>query len=87
LHGPAAADGPVLAALRPEQVRVDSRLERGGHLAHVDDVVFHGHDALVRLTLRGTEPAVQVTARTVAPLRPGDDVAVRVIGPALVYPR
>ena len=87
LHGPVAADGPVLAALRPEQIRVDARLERDGHRAHVDDVVFHGHDALVRLTLLEAHPAIRVTARTVAPLRPGDDVAVRVIGPALAYAR
>ena len=43
--------------------------------------------ALVRLTLLEAHPAIRVTARTVAPLRPGDDVAVRVIGPALAYAR
>jgi iron(III) transport system ATP-binding protein len=88
LHGPAdAPDGPVLAALRPEQIRVDGRLERHGHRAHVDDVVFQGHDSLVRLTLKQSGPALRLAARSQAPLRAGDDVAVRVIGPALAYPR
>ncbi|WP_404387535.1 ABC transporter ATP-binding protein [Humibacillus xanthopallidus] len=86
LHGQVEMpDGPVLAALRPEQIRVDGRLERGGHRAHVDDVVFHGHDSLVLLTLTESRPALRLAARTLAPLHPGDDVAVRVIGPALAY--
>ena len=85
LHGPGVPDGPVVAGLRPEQLRVDARADRDGHRAHVDDVVFHGHGALVRLSIPATEPPLRVTARTVAPLRPGDEVAVRVIGPALAY--
>jgi ABC-type Fe3+/spermidine/putrescine transport system ATPase subunit len=80
-------DGPVTAALRPEQIRVEGRLERGGHRAHVDDVVFHGHDSIVRLRLSLSRPAVHLAARSQAPLRPGDEVAVRVIGPALAYAR
>ncbi|GAA2151026.1 iron(III) transport system ATP-binding protein [Humibacillus xanthopallidus] len=88
LHGTAEVpDGPVLAALRPEQIRVDGRIERHGHRAHVDDVVFQGHDSIVRLTLTGSRPTLRLAARSQAPLRPGDDVAVRVIGPALAYPR
>jgi iron(III) transport system ATP-binding protein len=88
MHGRAdVPDGPVLAALRPEQIRVDGRRERDGHRAHVDDVVFQGHDSIVRLTLTEARPALRLSARTQAPLRPGDDVAVRVIGPALAYAR
>lgn len=85
LHGPTVEDGPVVACVRPEQVRVDARREREGHRAHVEDVSFHGHDALARLTVvAGAEP-VRLLARTVAPLHPGDDVAVRVTGPAVAY--
>jgi iron(III) transport system ATP-binding protein len=87
IHGSAAmADGPVVAAVRPEQIRVDAREDREAHGAHVDAVSFFGHDALARLTVSSGGTAVAVTARTVAPLRRGDVVAIRVIGPALVYP-
>jgi iron(III) transport system ATP-binding protein len=87
IHGdPGTPDGPVIAGIRPEQVRVDARPDREGHRAHVDDVAFHGHDALAHLVL--TTPggvASRITARTVAPLQPGDEVYIRVIGPALAY--
>ncbi len=87
IHGSAAvADGPVVAAVRPEQIRIDAREDRESHGAHVDSVSFFGHDALARLTVRSGDAPVLVTARTVAPLRRGDEVSIRVIGPALVYP-
>ena len=87
IHGSVLpADGPVVAVVRPEQIRVDARVERGATGAHVDDVSFFGHDALARLTVRSGDVPVRVLARTVAPLQRGDDVAIRVIGPALVYP-
>ena len=87
IHGSAAmADGPVIAALRPEQFRVDARPDRAARGAHVESVSFFGHDALARLTVGSGDSAVLVTARTVAPLHRGDEVAIRVIGPALVYP-
>jgi iron(III) transport system ATP-binding protein len=88
LHGETGAvDGPVVAAIRPEQVRVDARPDREGHRAHVEDVTFYGHDALAHLVLpvTGGGPS-RVTARTVAPLHPGDEVSIRIIGPALAYP-
>jgi iron(III) transport system ATP-binding protein len=51
IHGSVLpADGPVVAVVRPEQIRVDARVERGATGAHVDDVSFFGHDALARLT-------------------------------------
>ncbi|MDC5695774.1 ABC transporter ATP-binding protein [Intrasporangium calvum] len=87
IHGSSIpADGPVVAVIRPEQIRVDARVERGAKGAHVDDVSFFGHDALARLTVMSDAEPVRVLARTVAPLQRGDDVAIRVIGPALVYP-
>jgi iron(III) transport system ATP-binding protein len=86
IHGAGAPDGPVIAGLRPEQLRVDARRDRDGHRAHVDDVVFHGHDALARLTLHTAGTQTRVMARTVAPLHRGDDVAIRIIGPALAFP-
>ena len=55
--------------------------------AHVEDVTFYGHDALAHLVLPVTgEGPSRVTARTVAPLHPGDEVSIRIIGPALAYP-
>ena len=87
IHGSTLpADGPVVAVVRPEQIRVDARVERGATGAHVDDVSFFGHDALARLTVLSGDVPIRVLARTVAPLQRGDDVAIRVIGPALVYP-
>lgn len=87
IHGSSLpADGPVVAVIRPEQIRVDGRVERGAKGAHVDDVSFFGHDALARLTVHSGDVPLRVLARTVAPLQRGDDVAIRVIGPALVYP-
>lgn len=87
IHGSSLpADGPVVAVVRPEQIRVDGRVERGAKVAHVDDVSFFGHDALARLTVHSDDAPLRVLARTVAPLQRGDDVAIRVIGPALVYP-
>lgn len=87
IHGAVGAtDGPVVAAIRPEQVRVDARRERTSYSAHVDEVSFFGHDALARLTVTAGDAPLRIRARTVAPLRRGDDVAIRVIGPALVYP-
>lgn len=87
IHGdPEAPDGPVIAGIRPEQVRVDARTDREGHRAHVDDVAFYGHDALAHLVLTAPDgSSSRITARTVAPLHPGDEVSIRVIGPALAY--
>ena len=87
IHGePVTPDGPVIAGIRPEQVRVDARVDREGHRAHVDDVAFYGHDALAHLVLTTPDGvSSRITARTVAPLQPGDEVSIRIIGPALAY--
>jgi hypothetical protein len=91
IHGdPGAPDGPVIAGIRPEQVQVDAVLEahgdREGHRARVDDVAFFGHDTLAGLVLSSPDGVLsRVTARTAAPLQPGDEVSIRVIGPALAY--
>jgi iron(III) transport system ATP-binding protein len=51
----------------------------------VHDVLFHGHDATVLLQL---DAGPRVRARVPGPLtaRPGDEVTVRVSGPALFFP-
>lgn len=87
IHGePGTEDGPVIAGIRPEQVRVDARPDREGHRAHVDDVAFFGHDALAHLVMVAEDGSrTRLTARTVAPLQPGDEVSIRIIGPALAY--
>ncbi|HEU5143786.1 MAG TPA: ABC transporter ATP-binding protein [Dermatophilaceae bacterium] len=87
IHGDRGApDGPVIAGIRPEQVQVEARADRGGHRARVDDVAFFGHDALAGLVLSSPDGMLsRVTARTAAPLHPGDEVSIRVIGPALAY--
>ncbi|MFC5993658.1 ABC transporter ATP-binding protein [Pseudonocardia hispaniensis] len=53
-----AAEGPATVLLRPEQIALDGGDD--GVPAHVVDIEYYGHDAVVRLTLG---PACHVTAR------------------------
>jgi len=54
----ALADGPATVLVRPEQIALDAG--DGGVPAHVLDIEYYGHDAVVRLALGA---AVEVTAR------------------------
>jgi iron(III) transport system ATP-binding protein len=80
VRGPDSGAGSVL--LRPEQLHLD---QGPGVAATVHDVLFHGHDATVLLQL---DAGPRVRARVPGPLtaRPGDEVTVRVSGPALFFP-
>ena len=79
-----APTGEGLAVLRPEQLllRPDPRAEY-----EVLDIVFHGHDATVRLAARdGSAGPLQARVQGMVPVRSGDRVAVTVHGAALFYP-
>ena len=79
-----APTGQGLAVLRPEQLllRPDPRAEY-----EVLDIVFHGHDATVRLAARdGSAGPLQARVQGMVPVRSGDRVAVTVHGAALFYP-
>ena len=72
--------GRGVVLLRPEQLE----LNESGVTGSVLDIVFHGHDALVRVGL----PTLEVVLRVVTPVsvRVGDTVAVKVRGQAQFYP-
>jgi iron(III) transport system ATP-binding protein len=78
VRGNGSGEGTVL--VRPEQLHLDGN----GVAATVDDVMFHGHDATVLLRLA---TGTQVRSRVQGPvqIRPGDDIAVSVDGPALFF--
>ncbi len=87
--GAPAADGPVEAMIRPEQIRLSSIGEATEARAHVVAVTFYGPDADVRLSLSGAEPPLALSARVLghACPRPGDWVAIQVAGEVVAYPR
>jgi len=72
--------GRGVVLLRPEQLE----LHESGVTGSVLDIVFHGHDALVRVAL----PTLEVVLRVVTPVsvRVGDVVGVQVRGQAQFYP-
>ncbi|MDP2773542.1 MAG: ATP-binding cassette domain-containing protein, partial [Nocardioides sp.] len=83
----AAAAGPVVLAVRAEQVRVsaDTAGSGAGTLATVLDVSFFGHDATIRVRLDTGEV---LTARTPAGAipHPDDRVGVLVDGDVVAFP-
>ena len=84
-----APDGPVEAMIRPEQIRLRSVGDATEARAEVVAVTFYGPDAEVRLSLSGAEPALAFSARVpgYACPRPGDLVAIAVVGEVVAYPR
>ena len=80
---PGSADGPVEVLLRPESIVVCD--EPDGVAASVVDREYFGHDQLVVLEL---EDGSRVRTRAVGQpaRRPGDRVALRLDGPAVVLP-
>ncbi|MFY9968599.1 MAG: ABC transporter ATP-binding protein [Roseiarcus sp.] len=84
-----APDGPVEAMIRPEQIRLRSVGDATEARAEVVAVTFYGPDAEVRLSLSGAEPALAFSARVpgYACPRPGDSVAIAVVGEVVAYPR
>jgi iron(III) transport system ATP-binding protein len=81
-------DGPVLLAVRPEQVEVTTKDEPGCLAAEVLEVSFFGHDATVRARMTGRDALVEVTARVPATgvPDPGTPIGVRVTGEVLAFP-
>jgi iron(III) transport system ATP-binding protein len=72
--------GRGVVLVRPEQLTLGD----SGVSGSVLDIVFHGHDALLRVGL----PTLEVVLRVVTPVsvRVGDDVRVSVRGQAQFYP-
>jgi iron(III) transport system ATP-binding protein len=83
-----ALDGPVLLAVRPEQVAVTHKDDAGSLAAEVLEVSFFGHDATVRARVAGPDHLVEVTARVAASgvPQPGAEIGVRVVGEVLAFP-
>lgn len=85
--GEGTPDGPVLALVRPEQLRLVPHAAPDAVPAVVTRVAYHGHDALVGLDLADGMPALlRVQDGPDAGLRPGDKVHLRVEGEVLTYP-
>ena len=85
--GPGSGAGPVLALVRPEQLRVVPAGAPDAVPAVVTRVAYHGHDALIGLDLADGMPALlRVQDGPEAALRPGDKVHLRVEGEVLAYP-
>ncbi len=83
-----ALEGPVLLAIRPEQVAVTPKDEVGSLAAEVLEVSFFGHDATVRARVAGPDRLVEVTARVSSGEvpQPGAEIGVRVLGEVLAFP-
>jgi iron(III) transport system ATP-binding protein len=81
-------NGPVEVMIRPEQIKLldDPRVDAAE--ARVGTVVFHGHDALVKLRLPNTSPAADVMARVFSQILPksGATVWLKVEGDVAAYP-
>ncbi|MCY7341800.1 MAG: ABC transporter ATP-binding protein [Pseudonocardia sp.] len=77
-----ATDGPAAVLVRPEQVVLTGSGD--GVPAHVVDIEFYGHDALVRLALRGANG--EITARCPGHILPtiGEWVLLAVQGPVTI---
>jgi iron(III) transport system ATP-binding protein len=83
--GVAAVTGECSVLLRPEQLVLHATPHPDSTGGTVDEVQFHGHDALVLLSLdseRMVEPARQLLARAPGdlPLAPGQSVWIEVLG-------
>jgi iron(III) transport system ATP-binding protein len=95
VHGEgAAAAGAGSLLLRPEQLLLHVEARPGAVRATVDEVQFHGHEALVRITLGEGGPTgggpdggchLVARARGDLVLAPGQDVWVEVLGRGKVW--
>jgi iron(III) transport system ATP-binding protein len=77
-------DGPVLLAIRPEQVTV---APSGGVRAEVLDVSYFGHDATVRARIEGSDAVVIARVPAGGVPDPGSTVCLRVSGAVLAFPQ
>jgi iron(III) transport system ATP-binding protein len=79
------ASGPVLLAVRPEQVSVTTGAE--GLAADVLDVSYFGHDATLRARIRDSDTVVIARVPAGGVPTPGDTVRLRVSGDVLAFAR
>jgi iron(III) transport system ATP-binding protein len=79
------ASGPVLLAVRPEQVSVTTSAD--GLAADVLDVSYFGHDATLRARIRGRDTVVIARVPAGGVPTPGDIVCLRVSGDVQAFPR
>jgi iron(III) transport system ATP-binding protein len=81
-------DGPGVAVVRPEHLRLTAPDGRGGVQGEVIRVEYHGHDARVELNLVGADPEHRVVARVAGILPPSehDRVTIEVTAPVWVLP-
>jgi iron(III) transport system ATP-binding protein len=79
-----AHDGPVLLAIRPEQVTVATE---GGVPAEVLDVSYFGHDATLRARVPGSEAVAIARVPAGHVPTPGTTVCLRVSGEVLAFPQ
>jgi iron(III) transport system ATP-binding protein len=78
-------DGPMLLAIRPEQVVVAADDADGVH-AEVIDVSYFGHDATLRARVRDTDTVVIARVPSGGVPAPGTLVRLRVSGAVLAFP-
>ncbi|MGH7044270.1 MAG: ABC transporter ATP-binding protein [Acetobacteraceae bacterium] len=83
------ARGAVELMIRPEQIRLSPARADSARVARVQEVIFLGHEATVRLLLCGGAAPEPLTARLPGHLSPrvGDTLAVSVEGAVMAYPR
>jgi iron(III) transport system ATP-binding protein len=81
-----AATGPVLLAVRPEQVSVTAATA-GGVVADVLEVSYFGHDATLRTRVRDSDAVVIARVPAGGVPDPGTPVCLRVSGDVLAFPR
>jgi iron(III) transport system ATP-binding protein len=81
-------NGPVEVMIRPEQIKLLDEPRVDAAQARVGTVVFHGHDAIVKLRLPNTFPATDVMARVFSQIlpKPGATVWLKVEGDVAAYP-
>ncbi len=82
-----AASGPVDVMIRPEQIKIIPAPVQGSVQAVIKNLVFYGHDAVVRLAVHDAAPGQDVTARVFshAVPKPGSDVWLTVEGAVVAY--
>jgi iron(III) transport system ATP-binding protein len=81
-------DGPVEVMIRPEQIKLFGEPSADATKARVGTVVFHGHDAIVKLHLQDPSLATDITARVFSQILPKSGAAVwlKVEGEVVAYP-
>ena len=80
------ATGPVLLAVRPEQVSVSPGAV-DGVVADVLDVSYFGHDATLRARVRDRDTVVIARVPAGGVPTPGTSVCLRVAGDVQAFPR